>query len=45
MGTPFGSPGWVEGAAMALGLEASLRPPGRPRKLEIVTRYSGDHSS
>ena len=35
-GSPFGSPAWVEGAALALGLEASLRPLGRPRKLEIV---------
>jgi len=35
-GTPFGSPAWVAGAAMALGLEASLRPLGRPRKLEPV---------
>lgn len=35
-GTPFGSREWVERAAMALGLEASVRPIGRPRKLELA---------
>lgn len=33
-GTPFGSPGWVERVAERLGLEASLRSVGRPRKSE-----------
>jgi REP-associated tyrosine transposase len=31
-GTPFGEARWVERAARRLGLEASLRPRGRPRK-------------
>ncbi|HKT35635.1 MAG TPA: hypothetical protein VJR03_12470 [Nitrospira sp.] len=31
-GSPFGSPIWVERTAVMLGLEGSLRPPGRPRK-------------
>jgi putative transposase len=31
-GRPFGSPMWVERTAVTLGLEGSLRPPGRPRK-------------
>lgn len=35
-GTPFGSIGWVERAVTSLGLEASVRPLGRPRKLEVV---------
>ena len=35
-GTPYGSLGWVERVARSLGLEASLRPLGRPRKLEIA---------
>mgnify|MGYP001577346827 CR=1 len=30
--TPFGSPAWVTRTARRLGLEASLRPRGRPRK-------------
>ncbi len=30
--TPFGSPTWVTRTAKRLGLEASLRPRGRPRK-------------
>jgi putative transposase len=29
---PYGSNDWVERTAQALGLEASLRPPGRPRR-------------
>lgn len=29
-GAPFGSPGWVTQTAAALGLEFSLRSPGRP---------------
>jgi putative transposase len=33
-GTPFGSPGWVERVASQLGLEATLRSVGRPRKAE-----------
>lgn len=31
-GTPFGSSAWVEATAKKLGLEASLRKPGRPKK-------------
>lgn len=31
-GAPFGAPAWVRRAAARLGLEASLRPRGRPRK-------------
>jgi len=31
-GSPFGEPGWVEQTAKRLGLEATLRPQGRPRK-------------
>jgi putative transposase len=31
-GRPFGAPAWMEKAAQRLGLEASLRPRGRPRK-------------
>ena len=30
--TPFGAPAWVRRTAARLGLEASLRPRGRPRK-------------
>jgi putative transposase len=29
---PYGAAGWREETARQLGLEASLRPPGRPRK-------------
>jgi len=31
-GTPFGSEAWVEQVARQLGLEATLRPRGRPRR-------------
>ena len=31
-GTPYGSADWVQRIASALGLEASLRPQGRPKK-------------
>jgi putative transposase len=31
-GTPYGSAGWVSRMATQLGLSASLRPRGRPRK-------------
>ncbi len=31
-GQPFGSPNWVERTAKTLGLESTLRRPGRPRK-------------
>lgn len=31
-GTPWGSPTWAERTASELGLEATLRPRGRPRK-------------
>ena len=33
-GTPFGRDTWVAQIARRLGLEASLRPRGRPRKLQ-----------
>jgi putative transposase len=33
-GTPFGSEAWTAQTARRLGLEASLRPRGRPRKAE-----------
>lgn len=35
-GTPYGSLEWIERVATTLGLEASLRPLGRPRKLEMA---------
>lgn len=31
-GTPYGSPDWVKKTAKELGLEATIRPPGRPKK-------------
>jgi len=31
-GVPFGSPNWTARMAAELGLESTLRPPGRPRK-------------
>lgn len=31
-GTPYGRPDWVEKTAKRLGLESTLRRPGRPRK-------------
>ena len=31
-GAPYGAPAWMERTAAELGLESSLRPPGRPRK-------------
>jgi putative transposase len=31
-GCPYGAPAWQEVTARQLGLEASLRPPGRPKK-------------
>ena len=33
-GTPFGGAEWMERTAKRLGLEASVRPRGRPRKAE-----------
>jgi len=33
-GQPYGSPGWVQQTAKALGLESTLRARGRPRKFE-----------
>jgi putative transposase len=30
--TPYGSASWVERAVETLGLQSSVRPPGRPRK-------------
>jgi putative transposase len=32
-GTPFGEASWVQRTASALGLESTLRPRGRPRKI------------
>jgi putative transposase len=32
-GTPLGSPRWAKSTAQRLGLDASLRPRGRPRKV------------
>jgi len=37
-GAPFGSPGWIKRTATRLGLEASLRPRGRPRKDAIPNK-------
>ena len=34
-GRPFGAPMWMVDAAHRLGLEASLRPRGRPRKQAV----------
>ena len=34
-GTPYGSAAWVSRMAVELGLVASLRPRGRPRKVEM----------
>jgi hypothetical protein len=31
-GRPLGSPGWIRTTAARLGLEFTLRGPGRPRK-------------
>ena len=33
-GTPFGAPRWQERIASRLGIESSLRPRGRPRKMK-----------
>jgi hypothetical protein len=38
-GSPYGSAGWVSRMAAQLGLRASLRPRGRPRK-EMKCRMS-----
>ena len=32
-GTPFGEKSWVENTAARLGLAATLRPRGRPKKI------------
>ena len=40
-GAPYGSPAWVKRAAAQLGLESSLRPPGRPRKSASPTDDEG----
>jgi putative transposase len=37
-GRPFGSPYWTARTARQLGLESSLRPRGRPRKLTTARR-------
>ena len=31
-GTPYGSPDWISKTARKLGLESTLRKPGRPKK-------------
>jgi putative transposase len=31
-GTPFGATAWQQATAKRLGLESTLRPPGRPRR-------------
>jgi hypothetical protein len=31
-GQPYGQDRWVQKTASALGIESSLRPPGRPKK-------------
>ena len=31
-GSPYGSPDWIEKTAVTLGLESTLRSPGRPKK-------------
>ena len=36
-GNPYGSPSWTEATAKVMGLESSLRPIGRPRKVEVET--------
>ena len=33
-GTPFGTKAWTSNAAEKLGIESSLRPQGRPRKIQ-----------
>ena len=33
-GTPYGSEGWITQSAMRLHLKHTLRPPGRPKKVE-----------
>jgi putative transposase len=37
-GTPYGPPVWVEKTARRLGLEATLRPRGRPSKKTVQKR-------
>jgi len=39
-GTPWGTATWTRRTAVRLGLEASLRPRGRPRKAKAGTRKS-----
>ena len=33
-GTPFGTPDWQQNTATQLGLESSMRPRGRPKKIK-----------
>jgi putative transposase len=33
VGTPFGETVWQQATAKRLGLESTLRPPGRPKRL------------
>ncbi|HEY7159103.1 MAG TPA: transposase [Gemmataceae bacterium] len=35
-GQPFGEEGWVETTVRRLGLEGTMRPPGRPRKVKQI---------
>jgi hypothetical protein len=38
-GSPYGKPRWQQQTARAMGLEASLRPLGRPKKRkQVATR-------
>ena len=39
-GSPYGTLPWAERMASRLGLESTLRPPGRPRKEETKKRKS-----
>jgi putative transposase len=36
-GTPYGEPAWMEATARHLGLEDTLRSPGRPRKAHQIS--------
>ena len=35
-GTPFGSAAWIEQTVRELGLESTVRPRGRPRKIQVL---------
>ena len=40
-GLPFGSPTWVDSLAVRLGLDLTIRPRGRPRKVPTMGKRSG----